>query len=338
LGDPYRAALGAHDAAAKRVFGFHQLLSMSRIRTILTQPRRLLPVIALALVAPTVAADNANKPTSAPVHVAGQPKFAKGLLWKISPPHGEPSYLFGTMHSPDPRVTRLAPVVQAVFDRAASFTMELLINANGVATMAEAMFFPPGQNLRAVLGPELYAQARQAIIDHGLSTRDLERKKPWVIVMLLSQPRAEPGLPLDIRLQLQATLQGKPTYGLETMSEQISVFNDLSIADQVELLRDTLAVDAEVTRQFEALIQAYVDRDLTRLMAIVDEPKRQRSPAFTRMMDRLLSQRNDIMLKRMRTRLDEGNAFIAIGAAHLSGDDGLLQLLEKVGYRVSAVY
>ena len=311
---------------------------MSRIRTILTQFPRLLAVITLTLATPAAADDNLKKPTSTPAPIAGQLKFEKGLLWKISPPHGEPSYLFGTMHSPDPRVTRLAPVVQSAFDRAASFTMELLINASGVSTMAEAMFFPPGQNLRAVLGPELYAQAQQAITDRGLSTRDLERKKPWVIVMLLSTPPTELGLPLDIRLQLQATLQGKPTYGLETMSEQIAVFNDLSIPDQVELLRDALAVDAEVTRQFEALIQAYVDRDLTRLMAIVDEPKRQRSPAFTRMMERLLTQRNDIMLKRMRARLDEGNAFIAVGAAHLCGEDGLLQLLERVGYHVSVVY
>ena len=276
--------------------------------------------------------------TSASAAFAGPAKFDKGLLWKISPPQGEPSYLFGTMHSPDPRVTRLAPVVQSAFDRAASFTMELLINASGVSTMAEAMFFPPGQDLRKVLGSELYAQAHQAIIDRGLSTRDLERKKPWVIVMLLSTPRTELGLPLDIRLQLQATLQGKPTYGLETMSEQVAVFNDLPIADQVDLLRDALAVDAEVTRQFEALIQAYVNRDLTRLMAIVDEPKRQRSPAFARMMERLLAERNDTMLKRMRVRLDEGNAFIAVGAAHLAGEDGLLQLLEGIGYHVSVVY
>jgi hypothetical protein len=81
-----------------------------------------------------------------------------------------------------------------------------------------------------------------------------------------------------------------------------------------------------------------VDRDLAQLMAIVDEPKRQRSPAFTRMMNRLLTQRNDIMLKRMRARLDEGNAFIAVGAAHLSGEQGLLQLLHGLGYHVSVVY
>jgi uncharacterized protein YbaP (TraB family) len=311
---------------------------MSRIRTILTQLAQLLPVITLALAVPAAADKNLKKPTSAPASIAGQARFDKGLLWKISPPHGEPSYLFGTMHSPDPRVIRLAPVVQAAFNQAASFTMELLINADGVATMAEAMFFPQGQNLRTVLGPELYAQARQAIVDRGLSTRDLERKKPWVIVMILSTPRTELGVPLDMRLQLQATLQGKPTYGLETMSEQIAVFNDLPIADQVDLLRDALAVDAEVTRQFEALIQAYVNRDLARLMAIVDEPKLQRSPAFTHMMERLLTQRNDVMLKRMRARLDEGNAFIAVGAAHLSGRDGLLPLLEKVGYHVSVVY
>lgn len=311
---------------------------MPRIRTILTYLARLLSVVTLALAAPAAAVDTPNKPAPAAARIAEQTKFDKGLLWKISPPRGESSYLFGTMHSPDPRVTRLAPAVQSAFDQAASFTMELLINASGVTSMAEAMFFPQGQNLRAVLGSKLYAQTHQAITDYGLPTRDLERKKPWVIVMLLSTPRAELGLPLDLRLQLQAAVQGKPTYGLETMSEQIAVFNDMPIADQVELLRDALAVHAEVTRQFEALIQAYVERDLTRLMAIVDEPTRQRTPAFTRMMDRLLAQRNNTMLKRMRARLDEGNAFIAVGAAHLSGEKGLLRLLEKLGYRVSVVY
>jgi uncharacterized protein YbaP (TraB family) len=311
---------------------------MSRVRTILTYIARLLPVIMLALAAPTAADDTLNKPTPASARIAKQPKFDKGLLWKISPPQGAPSYLFGTIHSPDPRVTRLAPAVQSAFDQAASFTMELLINASGVASMAEAMFFPRGQDLRAVLGSELYAQAHQAVADLGLSTRDLERKKPWVVVMVLSTPRTDLGLPLDLRLQLQATVQGKPTYGLETMSEQIAVFNDMPIADQVELLRDALAVHEEVARQFEALIQAYIDRDLGRLMAIVDEPKRQRTPAFTRMMDRLLTQRNNIMLKRMRVRLDEGNAFIAVGAAHLSGEKGLLQLLDQLGYHVSVVY
>ncbi len=201
--------------------------------------------------------------------------------------------------------------------------------------MAEAMFFTEGKSLSAVLGQELYEQTRQAVAATGLTTHDLDRQKPWVVVMLLSTPRAELGLPLDMQLQLQATLQGKEIYGLETMSEQIAVFNDMSMVDQVDLLKEALALHVELGRQFDVLMQAYLARDLAQLMAIVDQPKQQRSDAFAAMMDRLLGRRNTVMLERMRARLQEGNAFIAVGAAHLPG---LLQLLEDAGYRVSAVY
>ena len=307
--------------------------------------RTLLAAIALALLAPlpeiSVAVPS-EQPTAAATPHADLParpdkasRFRQGLLWKIETVQGEPSHLFGTIHSSDPRVTQLAPPVKSAFDRATSFTMELLINANGVASMAEAMFFAEGKSLSAVLGQDLYEQTRQAVAAIGLATHDLDRQKPWVVVMLLSTPRAQLGLPLDMQLQLQATLQGKAIYGLETMGEQIAVFNDMSMSDQIDLLKDALAQHAELTRQFDALLQAYLARDLAQLMAIVDQPKRKRSDAFAAMMDRLLRQRNALMLERMQVRLNEGNAFIAVGAAHLPG---LLRLLEDAGYRVSAVY
>jgi uncharacterized protein YbaP (TraB family) len=307
--------------------------------------RALLATVALALLAPVpetpvaVASEQMTAAATARADLPARPdkasRFSKGLLWKIEPAQGPPSHLFGTIHSADPRVTQLASPVKSVFDQATSFTMELLINANGVASMAEAMFFAEDKSLSAVLGQKLYEQTRQAVAATGLATHDLDRQKPWVVVMLLSTPRAQLGLPLDMLLQLQATLQGKAIYGLETMNEQIAVFNDMSMADQVALLKDTLVQHVELTRHFDALMQAYLARDLAQLMEIVDQPKRQRSDAFTAMMDRLLSRRNAVMLQRMRVRLREGNAFIAVGAAHLPG---LLQLLEDAGYRVSTVY
>ncbi len=265
-------------------------------------------------------------------------RFTRGLLWKIEPAGGHPSFLYGTMHTADPRVTTLPAPVRSAFDQASSFTMELLINADGMASMAEAMFFQNGQTLSTVLGPQLYRQAEQALTDQGLPTHDLERKKPWVVIMLLSAPRVEFGLPLDLRLQLQATLEGKPTFGLESMQEQIAVFNGLPLPDQVMLLKDTLRYQAHVARQFEQLLQSYLARDLAALIKVLRTPERDSTDAFDTMMERLLDRRNRVMLERMRPRLQEGNAFIAVGAAHLPGEGGLLQLLTNAGYRVSAVY
>lgn len=265
-------------------------------------------------------------------------RFTKGLLWKIESPGRSASYLFGTIHSADPRVTKLPPVVRSAFDRASSFTMEMLINGTGIASMAEAMFFEQGQTLRAVLGNELYSLAEQAMADHGLPTIGLNKKKPWVVIMLLNTPRAEAGLALDMLLQLEATLQGKPTYGLETMEEQIAVFNGMSLDDQVALLKDTVRVREIIARQFESLIRTYRARDLVGLMTLVNGHERFSTPAYQTMLDRLLTRRNEIMLERMRPRLVEGNAFIAVGAAHLPGESGLLQLLQQAGYQISVVY
>ena len=73
-------------------------------------------------------------------------------------------------------------------------------------------------------------------------------------------------------------------------------------------------------------------------MRMSEQYKSLQQPAYDELMRRLLTERNHNMAQRMPVRLKEGNAFIAVGALHLPGDDGLLQLLSKAGYRVTRVY
>lgn len=265
-------------------------------------------------------------------------RFGRGLLWKIESPGRAASYLFGTMHSADPRVTNVHPSVRDALNNASSFTMELLLNGASISSMAEAMFFTKGQGLRAAVGDELFEQTKQAMAEHGFPTRGLDSKKAWVIIMMLNTPSAEPGLALDLLLQLEATLQGKPTFGLETMEEQISVFNDMSMEDQVTLLRHAVRSHGEVTREFERLVEIYRSGDLNRLVELVRGYKDEEGGAYDAMLERLLTRRNQVMVERMAPRLKKGGAFIAVGAAHLPGENGLLDLLDRAGYRVSAVY
>jgi uncharacterized protein YbaP (TraB family) len=265
-------------------------------------------------------------------------QFSRGLLWKIESPGREASYLFGTMHSADPRITNVHQSVRDALNGASSFTMELLFNGASISSMAEAMFFAKGQGLRAAVGDELFELTKQAMAEHGFPTRDLNSKKPWVIIMMLNTPPAEPGLALDLLLQLEATLQGKPTFGLETMEEQIGVFNDMSMEDQVTLLRHAVRIHGKVTREFERLVEIYRSGDLDGLVELVRGYKDEEGGAYDAMLERLLTRRNHVMVERMAPRLKEGAAFIAVGAAHLPGEHGLLDLLDRAGYRVSVVY
>jgi uncharacterized protein len=279
------------------------------------------------------------RPVAAEKTAAGQEHdFRHGLLWKIETPGVAPSYLFGTYHSSDPRITTLPCPVKAAFDRSASYTMEVIANGAGIGSMAEAMYFSDGKTLKEVLGDALYQETLRVVSASGLALADsINNLKPWAVMVALSAPPDE-GLFLDMALQLDATLQNKPTYGLETMAEQISVFNDMSLDDQVVLLRDAVQNYQLNQDAMQELSRAYLQRDLGALLALNDKYKPQDARVSATMMDRLLVQRNARMADRLRTRLKEGNAFIAVGALHLPGDNGLLQLLSTAGYHVTRIY
>jgi len=265
--------------------------------------------------------------------------FSHGLLWKIETPGAAPSYLFGTFHTSDPRITVLPCPVKAVFDQASSYTMEVITNGTGIVSMAEAMFFSDGKTLKEVVGENLYNETLRAMgITDASEAGGINSMKPWAVMMTLSSPHGGGGLPLDLALQFDATRQGKPTYGLETMEEQIAVFNGMGLADQVALLRDAVQTQKATQDAIEELTKAYLDRDLAGLMALNDEFKPADTRVYDTLMNRLLVQRNRNMSERMQKTLQQGNAFIAVGALHLPGDTGLLKLLSASGHRVTRVY
>lgn len=302
----------------------------NRKRTDTAQWRVLTAGLVLGLLAQTL-----------PLHAAPQAAlrtYTQGLLWKIEGTAAKPSFLFGTIHSDDARLTTLPPPVKQRFDQAESFTMETLINSAGMLAMAEAMFFSDERTLEATIGKELYQRTVKAFAKHGLPETSALKMKPWTAMVSLSQPLPTTGLYLDLALQLEAARQGKPSYGLETVAEQLEVFNALPMDDQVALLREAVATHHALARQLEELIQAYLKRDLAGLAAIEQKYKIGDARLHKTLMDRLIVKRNRLMLERMRPRLHEGNAFIAVGALHLAGRDGLLALLESDGYRVSVVY
>jgi uncharacterized protein YbaP (TraB family) len=104
------------------------------------------------------------------------------------------------------------------------------------------------------------------------------------------------------------------------------------------MLRDTLRFHPQLLNEFETIIRTYLARDVAALLAL-DEKFKSENPALKQaIMHRLLGQRNRRMVERMQPRLKEGNAFVAIGAGHLPGEDGVLHLLEQAGYQITRIY
>jgi len=276
----------------------------------------------------------------ASVPAAAAPEgFTQGLLFEVRAQGVAPSYLFATIHSEDPRVTTLPPPVQDAFDGARGFVMEAIPDDAAAARSMALMHYPAGRSLDQVLPADLHAETVKVMATRGLSEEAVDRFKPWALVAMLSTPPSASGDFLDMRLYRSALAQGKPTAGLETMEEQIALLDGLSEADQVTLLRETLATYPELGEIFQRLVMAYVRRDLSALVQLSDMYARWGSPALAeRFRHAAIDERNRLMAERMAPLLAQGGRFIAVGALHLPGPGGLLQRLMDQGYRVQAVY
>ena len=269
------------------------------------------------------------------VHGAEQ----KGLLWKIERDGVKPSFLLGTMHSEDERVLKIPPEVQRVFDGSSSFTMEVVLDTQAIMETAQAMVFNDSGDLKTVLGSALYNKIVPLMAQHGVPDMVLSTFKPWAVFLTLSMPPGRTGVFLDAALHDAAVAQKKAVHGLETVQEQLGIFDRLTVAEQAQLVGDAVKHAGELKAVFEEMINVYLRRDLAGLQALNEKYTTSDDAKLEqKLMAELIDARNLRMLERMAPRLKEGKAFIAVGALHLPGDQGLLRLLEKQGYRVSAVY
>jgi uncharacterized protein YbaP (TraB family) len=261
-----------------------------------------------------------------------------GLLWEVATPCGRVNYLFGTMHSADPRITTLPSAVRNAFDGAERVVLELDMTPKSMLESAHLMMYQDG-GLADDLPPHLLEQVRALAAENGWPPKVLEQLKPWAVAVSLSaQPRLQ-GEALDQMLATQAREQGKSVFGLETVPEQLSTFDSLPLADQIRLVQDVVDEHDRFPIIFRELEQAYLARDLPKLLELGRQDLDKPDAALAEyLLDKLLDGRNWLMLERVQPYLRQGGTFVAIGALHLPGEDGLLQLLQVRGYSVRVVY
>jgi uncharacterized protein YbaP (TraB family) len=273
-------------------------------------------------------------------HGAADEDLDNGLFFRVQAAGGAaPSWLFGTIHSEDARVVDLPEPVKQGLARSSALAMEVVPDADALAKSVAAMRYDDGRSLVDVLTAELYAESLTALAERGLPEAAARSFKPWAVMLLLSMPEAKTGQFLDMRLYQLAIAAGMRVIGLETIDEQLAVFEQLSHADQTALLSQTLAVRARLPDLFDALIDAYIARDLTALMGLGNSYLQGADPSQrARFEHLLLHARNQRMADRVRPLIEHGGCFIAVGALHLPGPGGLLERLRAAGFEVERLY
>ncbi len=264
------------------------------------------------------------------------------LLWRIEQPESsniKSSYIFGTIHIDDERVMEIPDNLLHRLIAADTLMLELELNDGGSVDLLRKMLFTDGRNLTQVIGEQSFKDVSKALIESGnqLPIDVLTLLKPWAAMLLLIKPENKSGTFLDKKLAQLARNAGVRVQGLETVSEQLSVFDDIEIDDQVSLLHSAMDTLDEKDQAYQQMLDAYLSGDLAELVNVSDSqlPKDQRLANMIN--TKLITERNQLMLNRMQEHLLAGNTFIAIGALHLAGEQGLLEKLRTAGYRLTRI-
>lgn len=274
----------------------------------------------------------------------------RGLLWKVEKEGAAPSYLFGTMHMADPRVTELPEAAKTALEGAHSVVIETT-DVLDERAMAGALLQNPELSMfvgKESLGDYLSEEERQlvdeALSKMGISFTSIQKMKPWMLISLIALPQCElerkaAGMAiLDLKLAREATADGKELLGLETAVEQFSAMASLPMSLHTRGLVQTVKLGNHIEDVMETMIDLYAQGEtgmfwpLIRVVLPGGEKDAEDYAAFDQA---LVRARNGVMAERARPILDKGDAFIAVGALHLPGDEGLIELLRRAGYTVT---
>lgn len=291
-----------------------------------------------SLVAAELATQNDCRPLKpATRHYDKSLVYSNAILWKVSKDGSEPSYIFGTMHVSDPRVTKLPDKVSEKLNKAETFVMEALPEPEEAIKFSQMMFYNNGTTLKEYIDEALFNHMVDILAQYQLPPEAVPYIKPWAAFLIMNYP-AENGTPLDLQLLNTAKQNGTEVKGLETLTEQGNIFSSLDFKTQMQLLLDTVCNYDSMENDYEAMKTYYLKRDLQGLVSYSNKYSFSEEKIYKDLFKKLLQDRNIKMADRMQDTLKKGDAFIAIGAMHLPGDDGVLALLAKKGYRITSVY
>jgi len=272
-----------------------------------------------------------------PVYGASNP-----LFWKAS--KGEKTfYLLGTIHIGSDELYPLPESIHDALDMAQALFVEVDIRSldkDAVAKKISELSDMSEQSLFELLDSETWFSLDNVLDKYQLQLVKMDHMQPWYFMYLLSGLPAsrgafDPELGVDLYLMDLADRKHVPVVSLETLEYQLKMFADWSLDDQVTLLEEALKSNDESMESLTQLHDAWRDGDEAALLEQEMSPS-EAGGIMTQFWERIVDERNHSMFTYLLDDTAEfKTAFIAVGAMHMIGDEGLVQLLENEGYTIT---
>ena len=272
----------------------------------------------------------------------------KGLFWRIEKPGLKPSWLLGTMHVTDPRVLAMPQGAEAAIEASDVVVIEsdeVLDEQKALAsimTRPDLTMFTDGTSMQTLLGKQDLALLEEGLKKRGIPLSSVAHMKPWMLMAFVSLPACEMARKaqntafLDKRIALDARADGKTVKGLETYAEQLSAMasipNDIHLKSLIEAVR----LGSRMDDVFATMTELYLAGEIGQTVPLLKEvaPDGSDDAGYAEFEELIVTKRNHLMAERAAPLLAEGSVFLAVGALHLPGEEGLIELLRKQGYQV----
>jgi uncharacterized protein YbaP (TraB family) len=253
-------------------------------------------------------------------------------------------YLAGSVHALPKDHAQFSPQLEQAYAAAEVIYMEVdLDDMNPL----EAMQFvnsrgtlPQDQSLEDLVGADGYARVNQTAQSLDVPQIVIDRLEPWAAAMVLTQfalqkSGFDPQLGIDMQLVDRARADGKPVEGLETVIDQLSIFDDRSMEEQTRFLIESVDDMPTLERDLARLVEAWRAGDMR---GLEKEFKKERAQA-PGLYDELLGARNRKWLPRIVELLDDDQDYlVVVGTLHFVGRDGLLSLLKRAGHKATPLH
>jgi uncharacterized protein YbaP (TraB family) len=275
--------------------------------------------------------------------------FAFGLLGSLSAAAASPVwairgahntvYLAGSIHLLPEADAALPPAFARAYGDSARLVMEIdlarLDPSEALGTLLEHGGLPEGTSLRDLLGAPRYARTSAAAAALELPTASMDHEAPWMVALQLTELEYahlgfDPEQGVEQQLLRRALADHKTTAGLETLADEMAVFEALKPAAQLRFLDMVLDDLGDTDDETRAVLTAWRRGDAGRLAGLLASEYR----TFPALYDALVTDRNrhwEPLIERL-LQGDE-NCLVVVGALHLVGSGGLLELLRAHGYR-----
>ena len=262
------------------------------------------------------------------------------LLWQVSG-NGldKPSYIFGTMHLIHFEQYNMGANVEKKLKQADKLIMEVDLKKVDMMGLAQKALLAEGKTMKDYVSEDEYNRIQTFFNDSlGISPMIFNtayaKMKPFFLdQLLIVQFLDENPASYESEFASIAEDENIPTEGLETMEEQLAFLDNIPLEEQYAQLLESIDSFNITRSEFKELSDAYADNDLTSLSDMIEKEWE----TDTLYKSLLLTKRNIDWIPKLKKYFAEGSTFVAIGAGHLGGSEGIIAQLRKEGYKVDPI-